>query len=656
MAGIREELTLVDNFSGTFEQFNTAADSAVISAQDLEEILQGFTEGFLDGFISSLEDAGVDLDNMTANASKFKSEADKAANAQARVREETKKTADEAANWVRQVKGAVAALGAGKLAKEFIESADNMMLVNQRLEAVGASQEKVFQAAQRSRAEYANIGNLVAGIGRNASKTFTNMDETIQFAENISKAFKINGTDAQGAASATLQLNQALASGVLRGEEFASVNENAHIIIEKIADSIGVDVGKMKDLASQGVITADVIKNAVLGATRDINEEFDKIPMTFQDITTLFGNYLDQALSGYYLEWRDFLNSDEGMQLIEDIATAIVVLAEIGAQAFMAIANAVAFVQQNMEFFLPLFDFLIAAAIAYAAVQVWAGLQAAYAFAMQNAPLILAIGLIALAIAVAQHFGATFAQVGNVVGQIIGFLYALGYNTVANAWNLIATFGEFIANVFNDPVAAVVRLFTGAFDAILGIVETVASAIDHVLGTSMSGAISGFRGRMSGWVDAKFGESAVQIKRMAEIDAGATMTQFGNTGEKIGKGIDNLGNKVDKLFKGIDYAGSSGGSSGDYTNTLGPGNNIGDVGKVGSVGKIEEDVNMSDEDLQIYRDLAEQRYMNKIELKTLAPKINVKVPKSANLSEDDVANAVRVVLIEQMAANTATAH
>lgn len=658
MAGIREELTLVDNFSGTFNEFNTAAGSSVSIAQRLKGALDEFKAGFMEGFLQEINASESGLEEIASKERKVGQGADDARNSQRNFTEEVKNSGDQAEKLVRSIRAAVAALGAGSLVKSFIESADEMALINTRLDMINDNsikeaslQEAVYQAALRSRGVYNDTAVLVARIGQNAKDTFNNA-EAVRFAEVMNKSFKLAGASQNEIQSATLQLSQALATGVLRGEEFNAVNESAPAVIQRIAESMGKSTAEMRQMAQEGKITADIVKNAMLGAAEEIDEEFEKLPMTWGDFVARGTNMLQMGISDIQAEWEAFLNTPQGAEIFDDVMSAIVTFAQLASEAFMAVVNGIAWVHENWAQLLPIIDVVIAAVLVYEAVQIAAALSASAAWVMANLPLIIFIGLIAVTIAWAQSLGVKFQQVGQVIGTVLGTIYAVGYNVFANLWNLIATFAEFFASVFNDPVGAVVRLFSGAFDSILGIVESVAGAIDTLLGTSMSGAIAGFRGKMSGWVADKFGESAVKIQRMANLDVKATATQWGNTGANIGGRIDEMNLSLNGIKENL---GDIGLNTGSTANAVTPGSG-GGVGKVGSVGKIEQDVKLSDEDLQIYRDLAEQRYMNKIELKTLAPKINVKVPKSANLSEDDVANAVRVVLIEQMAANTATAH
>lgn len=652
MGTIREELVLANGFSSTFNNFISEGDTALSTMQAIQKELetlnataqnsQDFMVGFAEGFSDSFSEATKGIQD--------------AVKGQKQATDETERTAAAARNWMGAIKGVVATLGLVKFGKQFIETADELTQIGAKLDMVndgiykGAElQNQVFAAAQRSRASFQDTATLVTRIGQNASDTFNNA-EAIQFAENMNKSFKIAGANQQEMASATLQLSQALAAGTLRGEEFNAINEAAPSVIQRIADAMGVEKGKMRELAQDGQITAEVVKAAMLGATDEINAEFANIPKTFGDFMTEAQNIITMGLSDIMDQWSEFLNSTEGQEVFDTLVSGILTFAQIGSEAFMAVANGISWLKDNWESLLPIIDTVIAAVIVYEGVQIAAALTTAAAWLMANWPLLILIAGIGVAIAYAQSLGANFQSAGQVIGTVFGTIYAVGYNVFAALWNLIATFAEFFANVFNDPVGSIVRLFTGAFDTILSVVETVAGAIDTLLNTNMSGAIAGFRSQISSWVSETYGDSAIEIQRMAELDVTATAKEWGNTGANIGGKLDNIGASLDGISSGV---GSIDSSNFNISDSLG---DAGKVGKVGSVGKIENDVKLSDEDLKMYRDLAEAKYMNRIELKTLAPNIKVEVPKSANLSPTDVADAIKAMLIEQSASHTATAH
>lgn len=590
-----------------------------------------------------------------------------AINNQQRYTEEVNRSNRSAGNLVSTLRSAAAAIGVVALSRTFLQTSDTMSqitaklnLINDGQQTTAELQDMIYQSAQRTRTSYEATANTVARLGQNARDAFNSNAELIQFAENLNKQFIIAGSSQEEIASASLQLTQALGAGALRGEELNSVFESAPGLIRNIADYLGVSVGEIRDLASEGALTADIVKNAILSATDEINDQFEQMPMTLSQAFAMGKNAIQQELRNSFEGWSDFLNSSEGQQALGQMISLFTTLAQIGVTALSAVGQGALWVSQNLDFILPILAAIGAAllivhgqALLAAGANVAGALASAAAWAVANWPIVLFAALLAAALVAAQQFGFGMEEVGGWVGQVLGMLYAVGYNVFASLWNVIAAFAEFFANVWNDPLGATARLFFDVFDTILGIVETVAGAIDSLLGSNLSSAVSGFRGQLSGWVDETFGENAIQIKRMANLDVAATSQQWGTAGSNIGSKLDNMNISLS------DIAGGIGGLS-DLAIPSGAGDigNIGDVGTVGKVKSIDGDVNLSDEDVKMYRDLAERRYMTKLELQTMAPQINVSIPESAakNLTAQDVADAIETVLIQQQAAHTAVAH
>ena len=554
------------------------------------------------------------------------------------------------------------------MTKAFLNTADTMSQINAKIDLINDGQqttaelqEMIYASAQRSRGAYESTANLVARIGQNAGDAFGNNAEMIQFAENLNKQFVIAGASREEMASATLQLTQALGAGVLRGEELNAVFESAPNVIRNIADYLGVSVGEIRQMASEGQITADVVKNALLGATDEINETFKEMPMTLAQAFTMGKNAIQNNLQSSFAGWTEFLNSDEGQQKMTELINLFSLLAQVGTGALSTLAQGALWASNNLDFILPVLAAISAALVILkvqaeltAQTSVAGALASARSWMLAHIPVLLLVMVLAAAMIAAQQFGIGMQEVGMWVGQVFGMLYAVGYNVFASLWNLIASFAEFFANVWNDPLGATARLFFNVFDVILGIVETTAGAIDALLGSDLSGAVSGFRSKMAGWVDDTFGENAVQIKRMANLDVYNTSQEWGQYGGSLGNKLDNLSFSVNDLTSGL---GELSGFS--FNGGLGNGGaGKSNVGSVDRVKSIEGDVKLSDEDLKLYRDLAERRYMNEIELKTLAPNITVTLPAGAggNLTAEDVANRIKAMLIEQMNAHTAVSH
>ena len=519
------------------------------------------------------------------------------------------------------------------LSDEFAQTTARLNLMNDGLQETEDLQRLIYESAQRSRTSYTATADVVAKLGQRAGQAFSSNAETIQFAENLNKQFVIAGASQQEIASASLQLTQALGSGVLRGEELNAVFEAAPNIIQTIADYLDVPIGKIRDLAADGQITADIVKDAMLSATENINEQFEDMPITFSQAFSLATNRAMMSMQEGLGGMNEFLNTEETMGAIMRLADIFSVLAEIGMGALTGIGEMASFVVNNLDFIIPIlaaigiaFAIMHAQVIAASLASVGGALAQAAAWAVANWPILLLVALMAGALIAAQQFGFGMEAVGGWVGQVFGMIYAVGYNIFATLWNVIASFAEFFANVWNDPLGATVRLFSDIFDSILGMVETVAGAIDALIGSDLSSSVSGFREQISSWVDENFGENAIQIKRMASLDVKDTAAAGGEIGAGLGKKLDNMNFSLD------DIAGSLGGLGATGSGGLG------DIGKVGSVGKIEQDVNIADENIKLLRDLSERQYVAMVNL--TVPQTNATINQTVNGGGGSDANAI----------------
>ena len=688
MGKIQENLVLTDEFTAAFTRFLMLGESAVgaterinnsinmmgqssntIAAAGFNTLDQKITE--LSGKIQeqgaalqALGDtansiSGKGFDQMTAAIKEGNSALIDTIENQSRLGRETQKTNDQASKLLSTIKRIAAAAGVTTLVRSFLDFSDTQAQINARLnlmndgfQTTNELSEMIYQSALRSKAAYSDTADAVGNMGLNAGNAFSSNQELIAFTEQVNKQFKIGGASAQEQSNAMVQLTQAMAAGVLRGQDLNSILAAAPGIARTIEESMGWASGSIKQYAEDGKVTAQVVKNALLDMADQTNQKFESIPMTLSDAMTQAQNIVQHEVKQMAQSWNDFIQTDQGQEVLGEAISLLSVMAQVGTDALSGIGSAALFVADNMDMILPILAAVGLGFLLVKAQAVQAALGSAAAagihmasWAVANWPILLLVALFAGALIAAQQFGIGMQEVGGWVGQVFGMTYAVGYNVFATLWNVIASFAEFFANVFNDPVAAIAHLFSNALDTILSMVETAAGAIDALTGSHLQGAVSGFRGKLSGWVDDTFGENAIQIKRMANLDIGATASEWGNYGANLGSKLDNLDLDIGKLagsFNDLDLSG---------------GNNIDKVAKVGKVGKVD-DIKLSDEDLKIYRDLAERRYMNKIELKTLAPEINVSIPESAggNLTADDVTDYIRKMLIEQMNSQTSVSH
>ena len=242
------------------------------------------------------------------------------------------------------------------------------------------------------------------------------------------------------------------------------------------------------------------------------------------------------------------------------------------------------------------------------------------------APVIMMIGLVALLISAAMEAGVTIEDVVGFVGGLLGGLYAFGYNLIADIWNFIATFAVFFANVFVDPIGSIKRLFLGLADSVLGVLETIANAIDAVFGSSLSDAVGNWRSGLQAKIEASYGENAVRYDRMEKIDTASTAAAWSTGAKGIANNLSQITGKLDSLTSSWDVSRSTGTING------------GDLDSVGSVGKIDSDVNIADEDLKFLRDVAEMRYVQNFV--TLTPTVAMDAQISERVDLDDVVSAI----------------
>ncbi len=691
MGQIQENLILTDSFTAAFTRFLNLGESAVRETSKVSSTIEmmGKSSNYIaaTGF-NALEQKLQDINGQIkaqgealqaigkasnyVNVSGFDqmTKAIKESNAalvetiknQEQLGRKTQETDGHANNLLKTMRNIAATAGVTSLVKGFLELSDSQAQINARLNlmkdethSVAQLNDLIYQSALRSRAAYSDTADAVGKMGLNAKNAFSSNEELIAFTEQVNKQFKIGGASAQEQSNAMIQLTQAMATGVLRGQDLNSILAAAPGIARTIEESMGWASGSIKQYAEDGKVTAQVVKNSLLNMADETNEKFASMPMTLSDAMTQGKNIVQHSAKEMAQAWNDFIQTDKGQEILGETISLFSALTQVGTDALAAIGQGALFVADNMDMIIPMltavgavFLFVKAQAIQTALASAAAAGTHAAAWAAANWPVLLMAALFAGALIAAQQFGVGMQEVGGWVGQVFGMTYAVGYNVFATLWNVIASFAEFFANVFNDPVAAIAHLFSDALDAILSMVETVAGAIDALTGFHLQGAVSGFRGKMSSWVDSTFGENAIQIKRMANLDIGTTAAEWGNYGANLGAKLDNLSLNIGDLA----------GSFGDLQ--LGDGIGKGDianVGKVGKVGKVD-DIKLSDEDLKIYRDLAERRYMNRIELKTLAPQINVTVPESAggNLTARDVTDYIQKMLIEEINSQTPVPH
>ena len=228
------------------------------------------------------------------------------------------------------------AVSAVKTTDQLTQLRARIDLINDGSQSTAEIMDKVFSAANRSRGSFLDMADSVAKLNMLAKDAFTSNDEAIYFVEQLNKQFKIAGAGVQETTSAMYQLTQAMAAGKLQGDEFRSIMENAPMLAQSIAQEMGLSVGQLKEMSSQGLITADIIKNALFNSAEETNAKFAEIPMTFQDIGTKLQNDLIAAFQPVMEQLSTMTSSDVLAAALNEFAFAFK-LAAATAQVSIAV-------------------------------------------------------------------------------------------------------------------------------------------------------------------------------------------------------------------------------------------------------------------------------------------------------------------------------
>lgn len=231
------------------------------------------------------------------------------------------------------------AVAATQTADELTSIRSRINLINDGSQTTAEIMNKIFDAAQRSRGSYTDMADSVAKLNMLAKDAFSSNDEAIAFVEQLNKQFKISGASVQEASAAMYQLTQSMAAGKLQGDEFHSIMENAPLLAQSIANEMGMTVGQLKEMSSQGLITSDIIKEALFSSAEETNAKFAEIPMTFAEVGQSIQNELIQAFQPVLEQISSIPQSGEFQALSEGVGVAIRGMA-VAAQGSIGLTSA----------------------------------------------------------------------------------------------------------------------------------------------------------------------------------------------------------------------------------------------------------------------------------------------------------------------------
>lgn len=451
--------------------------------------------------------------------------------------------------------------------------------------------DEIYESAQRARMGYEDMMESVLHLSTAAKNIFPDPQEALKFNEIVSKAFVVNGVQGEAAKNAMTQLTQALTSGVLQGDEFRSIAEQAPILEQYVADYMKVPRENLKKLASEGKITADIVHKAIMAAQDDVDAKFAAMPQTFSSLGTQIHNTLIRSFQPLFGLLTKLANAPEVKEFVAGIVNNIKFIAPIITGVFnviiFSIRKVMAFFQQHAAVFGALKAAMAVVAIGaglLAAEYAAMGIAAAFAAiktAVLNSALLtspitwIILGIVALIVVIYQLINMYEEWAGtsvSVIGAIAALFAQFGVsvaNIFVGLWNYIAAFVNFFANVWKDPLGAVQNLFIDIWNAIAGYVaKAVNNIIDSInkipgMDKIFGGAISHVDSLQLERVAINGGETTI-MDRMDYIDASPYVDSAYNWGAGVGQGIsDGISNAIGSLNNDIKMPGDDNANTND---------------------------------------------------------------------------------------------
>lgn len=578
------------------------------------------------------------------------------------------------------------------ISDELVQTTSRLNMMNDGVQTTAELVNMVYAAAQDARGSFSQMADVVARFGNNAKDAFSSSEEVVAFADLIQKQMTIAGASTQEAANAELQLSQALGSGVLRGDELNSIFEQAPNLIQNIADYLDVPIGKIREMAADGELSADVVKAAIFSAADDINSKFNEMPMTWGQMWQSMQNTALIAFQPVLQRLNDLANSEAFQTFIQGAIEAMATLANILLNVFELVGTVGGFIADNWSVISPIIYGVIAALAVYAAylgivkgieiasaaataihsvamsakIGVMAALtgqtmaataaQMGYNGALYACPvvwiIVLIIALIAVIMAVCSAIAkmtgianSGFGVITGGVNVVIQFFKNLGL-TVANIalgiGNAIAALASNMMTAFHNAICSVQSWFYNLLSTALSVIEGICSALNKLPFvefdySGISSAADDYAAKAS---EAAGNKEDYQSISDAFNEGFTTFDAFQdgwasdafNAGAAWGDGIaDKVSNfSLSDVFGQTDIP-----NVGDYTSGFndaiansGVGDSIGNIDD--NTGKIKDSLEVSEDELKYLRDIAEQEAINRF----TTAEVTINQTNNNNVSSD----------------------
>lgn len=652
-----------DNANAELEQLRMQLNQAIQEQNSLNQAMQNMD-------VSAANDAYLRLSQTVGNTERYiRDNVDE----QGRFNQEISAGTQQANELTNTIKRAVAAYisiqSVGKalnISDELVQTTSRLNMMSDGVQTTAELVNMVYAAAQDARGSFGQMADVVARFGNNAKDAFSSSEEVVAFADLIQKQMTIAGASTQEAANAELQLSQALGSGVLRGDELNSIFEQAPNLIQNIADYLDVPIGKIREMAADGELSADVVKAAIFSAADDINSKFNEMPMTWGQIWQSMQNTALIAFQPVLQRLNDLANSEAFQTFIQGAIEAMATLANILLNVFDLAVSIGTFIGDNWSIIAPIVYGIVAALTAYIAISAIVaaingvmamaeGVKAAAQMmatgatfaetaaqqglnaALMACPLtwiimlILALIVVIFAVcnAIAKMTGIANSGFGVITGGVnvvIQFFKNLGL-TVANIalgiGNAIAALASNMMTAFHNAICSVQSWFYNLLSTALSVIEGICSALNKLPFvefdySGISSAADDYAAKAS---EAAGNKEDYQSISDAFNEGFTTFDAFQdgwasdafNAGAAWGDGIaDKVSNfSLSDVFGQTDIP-----NVGDYTSGFndaiansGVGDSIGNIDD--NTGKIKDSLDVTEEDLKYLRDIAEQEAINR---------------------------------------------
>lgn len=645
-----------DNANAELEQLRMQLNQAIQEQNSLNQAMQNMD-------VSAANDAYLRLSQTVGNTERYiRDNVDE----QGRFNQEISAGTQQANELTNTIKRAVAAYVSiqtvGKalnISDELVQTTSRLNMMNDGVQTTAELVNMVYAAAQDARGSFSQMADVVARFGNNAKDAFSSSEEVVAFADLIQKQMTIAGASTQEAANAELQLSQALGSGVLRGDELNSIFEQAPNLIQNIADYLDVPIGKIREMAADGELSADVVKAAIFSAADDINSKFNEMPMTWGQIWQSMQNTALIAFQPVLQRLNDLANSEAFQTFIQGAIEAMATLANILLNVFDLAVSIGTFIGDNWSIIAPIVYGIVAALTAYIAISaIVAAINGVKAAAQMMATsttfaetaaqqglnaalmacpltwiimLILALIVVIFAVcnAIAKMTGIANSGFGVITGGVnvvIQFFKNLGL-TVANIalgiGNAIAALASNMMTAFHNAICSVQSWFYNLLSTALSVIEGICSALNKLPFvefdySGISSAADDYAAKAS---EAAGNKEDYQSISDAFNEGFTTFDAFQdgwasdafNAGAAWGDGIaDKVSNfSLSDVFGQTDIP-----NVGDYTSGFndaiansGVGDSIGNIDD--NTSKIKDSLDVTEEDLKYLRDIAEQEAINR---------------------------------------------